>query len=56
MSVADQSRKASAHTEEDVLVDYGLLGQAAEVAGFRRTRGRNLLFYACPGEIDIEKK
>jgi hypothetical protein len=43
-------------TEEDVLIDYGLLGKAAEVAGFRRVWRRRLLFDARPGEVYVEEE
>jgi hypothetical protein len=41
-------------TEEEVLVNDGLLGKTAEVAGFGRVGGWGLLLYSSPGEVDVE--
>jgi hypothetical protein len=41
-------------TKEDVLVDDGLLGKAAEVVGFGRVGRGDMLLYSCPGEVDVK--
>jgi hypothetical protein len=46
-------------TEEDILEDYRLLGEAEEVAvvGFHNCRIRGGLFFnSGPGEIDVEEQ
>lgn len=55
--------ESAENQEEDVLKDYGLLGQAEEVliVGFvdgRVDRGirRGLLFDAGPGEVNVEQE
>lgn len=42
--------------EEHILHDNWLLGEAAEVRGFRRSRCGRGLFDARPGKIDVEEK
>ena len=48
-----------ARTEEDILEDDALLGEAEEIAVVRFVRGgcgEGLLFNSCPGKVDIEEK
>jgi hypothetical protein len=46
-------------TEEHILEDDTLLGEAEEIAVVRFVRGRcgeRLLFNSCPGKVDVEEK
>jgi hypothetical protein len=49
-------REKEERTEKDVLVDDGLLGEAAKGAGFGGVGGGDLFLDSGPGEVDIEEQ